>query len=87
MAGIVRNQTDSAGGVLIGTGNTTVYVNGKTATVKGDAVTPHGYPPHAAPTMNQASSTVFFNGIAVCRAGDTATCGHAASGSDTVSAG
>jgi uncharacterized Zn-binding protein involved in type VI secretion len=87
MTGIVRNHTDSAGGSLVGTGNLTVYVNGQTAAVLNDAITPHGVALHAAPIMAQASSTVFFNGIAVCRAGDQANCGHPATGSANVSAG
>ena len=51
------------------------------------AVTGHGDAPHDSPTMAVGSSTVFVNGIAVCRAGDTATCGDAASGSGDVNAG
>jgi uncharacterized Zn-binding protein involved in type VI secretion len=87
MNGIVRNNIDSAGGLLIGTGNGSVYVNGKTATVLNDAVTNHGSAPHASPTMTQASSSVFFSGKAVCRAGDQASCGHTATGSSNVNAG
>jgi uncharacterized Zn-binding protein involved in type VI secretion len=87
MPGIVRNHTDSAGGALIGTGNPTVFVNGQTAAVLNDAVTGHGVALHASPVMVQASSTVFFNSIAVCRAGDQANCGHAATGSSNVNAG
>lgn len=87
MAGIVRNHTDSAGGSLAGIGNPTVYVNGQTAAVLNDAVSPHGVALHATPVMVQASSTVFFHGIAVCRAGDQANCGHPATGSANVSAG
>lgn len=87
MTGIVRNNIDSAGGGVCGTGNGTVYVNGQTAAVLNDAVTGHGVALHASPVMVQASSTVFFNGIAVCRAGDQASCGHAATGSGNVNAG
>jgi uncharacterized Zn-binding protein involved in type VI secretion len=44
-------------------------------------------PPIHAPTMIAGSDNVFIGGIAVCNAGDLATCGHAASGSSTVSVG
>jgi uncharacterized Zn-binding protein involved in type VI secretion len=37
--------------------------------------------------MIAGSDSVFIGGIAVCNAGDLATCGHAASGSSTVSVG
>ena len=34
--------------------------------------------------MIAGSNNVFINGIAVCNAGDLATCGHPASGSSNV---
>jgi len=37
--------------------------------------------------MSGSSGTVKANGISICRAGDSATCGHAASGSGNVIAG
>jgi uncharacterized Zn-binding protein involved in type VI secretion len=37
--------------------------------------------------MATGSATVKAGGIKVCRAGDTATCGHAATGSGDVMAG
>lgn len=89
MPGIARDGVDAAGGTIVGGGNNTVYVNGALATVLGDAVTPHPpVPPHTvSPYMVGASSTVFVNGIRVCRAGDAANCGHPASGSSNVFAG
>ena len=53
----------------------------------GDSVAGHGDPPHNAPTMVAGSKNVFIGGIAVCNAGDAATCGHTASGSSTVTVG
>lgn len=88
MPGVCRNGTDSAGGALIASQNT-VSANGDAIVVHGDNVTPHGVAPHgpAPPTMIAGSNNVFIGGIAVCNAGDLATCGHAASGSGDVSVG
>lgn len=86
MPGICRDADDAAGGALIKS-QSTVFANGKNVIVHGDNVTPHGISPHDAPTMIAGSDSVFIGGIAVCNAGDLATCGHAASGSSTVSVG
>ncbi len=87
MPGIARKTIDSAGGVQLAGGQVTVYANGALVVVLGDPVAGHGDPPHAAPVMVQASTTVFAGGIRVCRAGDAASCGHASTGSGTVFAG
>jgi uncharacterized Zn-binding protein involved in type VI secretion len=86
MPGICRNATDSAGGALIKS-QSSVKVNSKGVIVHGDNVTPHGVGLHAGPTMIAGSDNVFIGGIAVCNAGDLATCGHAASGSSDVNVG
>jgi len=86
MPGICRDADDAAGGALIKS-QSTVFANGKNVIVNGDSVTGHGDSPHDAPTMIAGSDSVFIGGIAVCNAGDLATCGHDASGSDTVSVG
>lgn len=86
MPGIARKDTDTAGGTIVG-GSSDVFIENKGAVRIGDAVTGHGLGKHAGPKMETGSGTVFVNGIAVCRAGDTADCGHAATGSGTVSAG
>ncbi len=86
MAGICRNTTDSAGGALIKS-QSTVLANGKEVIVHGDSVTGHGPGVHAGPTMIAGSKNVEIGGIAVCNAGDAATCGHTASGSSTVTVG
>ena len=55
--------------------------------VHGDDVTGHGVGLHAGPTMIAGSNNVFIGGVAVCNAGDAATCGHTASGSSNVNVG
>ena len=87
MPGIARAGVDVAGGTIIGGGQASVYVNGALAVVLGDPVTPHGPGLHGAPFMAEASSSVFINGIPVCREGDAANCGHTASGSGNTFAG
>ena len=86
MPGICRDATDLAGGALIKS-LTTVKANTKDVIVHGDDVTGHGAGLHAGPTMIAGSDNVFIGGIAVCNAGDLATCGHAASGSSDVMVG
>tara|TARA_B100001964_G_C14096179_1_gene537112 strand:- start:497 stop:760 length:264 start_codon:yes stop_codon:yes gene_type:complete len=83
MPGICRDGVDAAGGALIKT-QTTVFANNNLVIVHGDPVTAHGPGLHAGPTMIAGSDNVFIGGIAVCNAGDLATCGHAASGSSDV---
>ena len=88
MSGICRVGVDTAGGTITGSlQDGTVKCNGSAVSVHGDAVAPHGDAPHAAATMVASSSNVFINGIAVCKAGNLATCGHAATGSGNTNAG
>ena len=91
MPGASRVGTDRAGGTITGGGQGSVWVDGALWAVRGDAVASHPPCPrvrvHCAPTMAEASATVFAGGIPVCREGDAATCGHAATGSSTVFAG
>ena len=87
MPGICRNGTDSAGAALIAS-QSIVKANGDAVVVNGNTVTAHGVGLHAAPpTMIAGSNNVFIGGVAVCNAGDLATCGHAASGSSNVNVG
>ena len=53
----------------------------------GDPVTGHGSGVHASPIMIAGSNNVFVGGVAVCNAGDLATCGHPATGSSNVNVG
>lgn len=89
VTGVSRVGEDSAGGIILGMGAPTVFVNGRPVVVVGDAVSPHGppIPPHIGPVMQTGSSTVFANGKPACRAGDLANCGHTATGSQNVFAG
>lgn len=88
MPGISRVGVDAAGGTIIGNLAPTVFVNGAPIAVKGAEVASHGPAPHSPkPVMVGCSSTVFANGIPVVRAGDSASCGHAATGSGDVFAG
>ena len=74
-----------AGGVIIGPGAPTVLVNGSPVSTLGDAVTPHGDPPHSSATIIKSSTTVFAQGKGIVRVGDKASCGHSvASGSPNV---
>jgi uncharacterized Zn-binding protein involved in type VI secretion len=84
MPGVSRDNQDLAGGLILGGGQTTVYSEGKLITVIGDRIQSHGAGPHANATMTHGSSTVSINGKVICRAGDLASCGDAATGSSTV---
>lgn len=87
MPGISRVGVDTAGATIVGNLAPTVFVNGSPIAVLNAAVTGHGTGPHAGPVMAGHSSTVSANGILICRAGDTASCGHPASGSSNTFAG
>ena len=90
MPGATRVGVDSAGGSITGPGAPTVKVDGSTISTLGDGVVPHppiDTPHMGAPTMVSASSTVFAQGIAVVRSGDSASCGHSSSGSGNVNVG
>lgn len=86
MSGVARMGIDVAGGEAI-TGSPNVIVNGAGAVRLGDIISSHGDNPHDNAVMVTASSTVFVNGIPLCRQGDVATCGHAISGSSNVNSG
>jgi uncharacterized Zn-binding protein involved in type VI secretion len=78
---------DTVGGVIV-SGRTTVYANGIPLAGIGDAVSPHGRPPHSGSVIVSGEITVSAEGIPVARIGDAASCGHLiASGSVNVSAG
>ncbi|WP_082018095.1 PAAR domain-containing protein [Leisingera sp. ANG-Vp] len=87
MPGVSRIGQDTAGGTIDEALAPSVRINGSAVAVLGCAVAPHGIGVHAGPIMATASDTVFAQGTAVCRQGDLASCGHAASGSANVRAG
>ena len=87
MPGISRVGVDAAGGLIVGNLAPTVFVNNAPIVVQGAAIIPHGTGIHAGAVMVGCSSTVFAHSICVCRQGDSASCGHVASGSSDVFAG
>ena len=87
MPGISRVGVDVAGGTIVGDLAPTTFINGSHTVVLGAAVSSHGDSPHDNPIMIESSSSVFANGILVCREADKATCDHVASGSSNVFAG
>ena len=85
MSGICRIGIDTAGGIIVGSLQVgTVFANGYLISVNNDPVIGHGSGSHAGPVMIANSKNVFIGGIMVCNAGDLATCGHAATGSNNV---
>lgn len=82
MPGISRDN-DTAGGDLIAS-QSTVFANGQAVIVNGDRVAGHGSGAHSSPTITAASNNVFVEGKLVVNAGDSATCGHTATGSSDV---
>lgn len=86
MPGIARTGLDTAGGPILVGANTRVLVEGVPAAVVGCPVAGHAPGPHAGATMTTGSTRVTAGGLPVCRQGDTASCGHPATGSTRVSA-
>lgn len=87
MPGVSRVNKDTGGEKITENLAPTVYVNNNPIVVKGAHIQYHGLPPHNNAHMVGSSSTVYANNILVCRKGDKASCGHAATGSDNVFAG
>lgn len=73
--GVLRVGIDVAGGLIIGNLRPSVTINGAPVVVVGAAVASHGLGVHSGAVMT-GSSTVSVGGLAVCRFGDPATCGH-----------
>jgi len=86
MADIARVKTDTAKGIILGPGASTVFADGKKVSLIGDKVAAHGKSPHTAPTLVSAgASTVLADGGIPAMKGTVATCGHSvSSGSSTV---
>jgi uncharacterized Zn-binding protein involved in type VI secretion len=57
--GASRVGKDKAGGVILGPGCQTVFVNGYPISLRGDSVAGHGKDAHANPTMTGGSENVF----------------------------
>ena len=84
MAAVSLVGVHSAGGTITGTNQSKFSVAGSLMAVVGDSVASHAPCPipasHCAATMVDGSSKFTVQGIAVCRAGDAASCGHTANG-------
>ena len=64
-------------GTILSPGAPTVMVNNIPISVVGDLVSPHGDPPHTAPTIVTGSPTVFAQNRPVTVVGlSVATCAH-----------
>ena len=85
MPGVARVGSDAAGGTQLGGGQDFVTIGGNLVVLVGDAVQSHApcpiVPIHCAARMAAGSAFVTIEGVAICRAGDAATCGHASTGS------
>ena len=84
MAGVSRVAIDSAGGIILGPGAQTVFVNGLNVSVLGDAVEGHGDGSHASPIIITASQKVYAEGQGIVRDVDTTSCGKNPTGSGEV---
>ena len=93
-----KGDSLSTGHICVGSttlatpGQSNVFVNGKLMARKTDSTVSHPFPPNppCAPhvaKVNVGSSTVFCNGLAVPRLGDSADAGAMTSGSSNVNAG
>ena len=80
MPGIALVGVDTAGGVQLGLQVPWFRINGQPIAVKGDRVSGHGIFPHSSPAMAEGSPPFRAGGIAVCREGHLATCGHPTTG-------
>jgi uncharacterized Zn-binding protein involved in type VI secretion len=87
MPGISRVNADSAGSTIVGNLAPTVHVNNNPIAVQGASIVGHGRGPHSSPVMVGSLGSVRAHNIPVCRSGDSASCGHVASGSGNVNAG
>ena len=84
MSGIARKSVDNAGGAQLAGQQSFARCEGRIIVLQGDPVQGHGLPPHSAPVMAEGSAFVRINGQPVCRAGDSASCGHASTGSGSM---
>jgi uncharacterized Zn-binding protein involved in type VI secretion len=80
LVGVVNvDSVNASGGIVNSSVQSKLLINGIPVVVIGDKV--HSHDPYSSPhdgtsTMNVGSSKVFVDGKAVCRVGDSATCGH-----------
>tara|TARA_B100001094_G_scaffold333124_2_gene408853 strand:- start:31170 stop:31436 length:267 start_codon:yes stop_codon:yes gene_type:complete len=84
MAGASRIVIDSAGGIILGPGSQSVFINGLSASVLGDAVEGHGNGSHSSPNVVTASSSVFADGQGMVGETSVTSCGKSPTGSGDV---
>ena len=70
----------AGGGLIISSSGVQSTIGGSVIAVNGDAVAPHGLPPHDAATL-VASHSSTIAGHRIVTAGDIASCGHPVTGS------
>jgi uncharacterized Zn-binding protein involved in type VI secretion len=83
MADVSLVGKHAAGGTILGPGAVTWTWDGLPISLVGDAVRPHGEPPHHAPKIATGSSWMTIDGIPVTMSMSRATCGHTATGDPT----
>lgn len=74
----VVGDANAAGGVITGSAQGQVYIDGRLVSVNGSPVSPH-WPfilPHIGTVTTSGSARVLINGIPVNRVGDPDSCGH-----------
>lgn len=72
---------NSGGGIIVGSGQNNVFINGRPAAKPNQSVTPHigcgkKNPLHCVATTTPTSKTVFANGTPLVLTGGKDTCGH-----------
>jgi uncharacterized Zn-binding protein involved in type VI secretion len=72
-------DANTAGGTIVSTKQSTVFVNGILVATNGDAVSSHPTDHTSSVTAN-GSTTVFVTSVSVNRQGDADSCGHARAG-------
>jgi hypothetical protein len=92
MPGISRVGDNVYDGAII-TGSSNSFCNNKPIATVGSAVSSHtccglpGCGGHCSATIISGSGKVMVNGKPVCRQGDSASCGHTATGTQNVNCG
>ena len=86
MPALTRVNANQAGAVIVGPGSATVFCEGNKVSLVGDLVAGHGKSPRPSQDC-WYKFPVFATGKTVTRAGDAASCGHAANGASTTFAG
>lgn len=90
MSAARQTDPDTSDGSIVSGCVSSVLINGLPAAVVGAVSSPHSpwgnpHPPHDAATIVSGSSSVMCGGLALARAGDPLSCGHAiANGSANV---